>query len=263
MKLLAKLNTLIIVAAAIVGIIVGFLQLYNYFFKKDYKANVTAEKFTYQTCPIFLELAEREQDYFTTIDGSIRSTSSWFNQDEKYAIDSLMSTNHFIEDILDIYCKNIPVDKQFLYADNYDVMFEINIENIGNKPLDSIKIELPDIEHGFFETILPDNKTISGFFSSSLYIGSITPSYTTKTRIWCGYNSEYFFKNSRVTHKFGSFEVYFIKKYKGLIDWIIDGSILRVFIVLFIATYVLGNVLYYLHGLRNKYLLQKGENDAS
>jgi hypothetical protein len=214
-------------AGVVVALIWGSIQVYNYFYRTpDYKGKASGKHTYYETSPQHLDGYIKSNQYKAAVKKVIEEGGSIKNPD----LDSLYLK--VTESLRSKYGYDVITNQS--WGDDFRALWTFNVKNVGNKPLDSLVLEVPF--EGIYKIILPNNYTKSGNFKNRIAIGELRPSYDAQVFCWTGtsYDPKSDEEKSRVNHTDGWFPIDYPIEVRGIIAWNDRNDDMPLLILLFI-----------------------------
>lgn len=210
--------------AALIAVTWGSIQILNFVFKKEFKVDISGSHYEI-LIPTFnkLKLSYLDKEIITDSlynmiikNREKRTASSFRNVEEikkyykyldtlnqNYSITAYKICDFVVPRVVNLYIPELT---------KYSSLWTIKINNLGDKPLEDLFLELPF--DGVFETTnTADRITSNGSFVKRINLGTLRPKYQILVRAWRNEPRMSFIDNksdekvSRITHKYGSFVI--------------------------------------------------------
>jgi hypothetical protein len=220
--------------AALIALTWGSIQIMNFLFKKEYKANISGfhseillptsnklvlpdidkyEKEIIEDSIFKMVIINREKTKASDF-RNVNELSKYYEATRRnYSITTDNIYNFVIPKVIALNTTAINLNISEL--PKYSSLWTININNFGDKPLEDLFLELPF--DGVYETTNSSDKTtVSGSYMKRINLSTLRPKYQISVKAWRinpfpdypvyidYYNDE---KESRITHKYGSFAI--------------------------------------------------------
>jgi len=223
---------------ALIGLIWVAIQIYSFFAKSDFVADVHGEQMFYKTAPSFVKSYTNSRKLSALIGSALRQGEELRDtQLYRFALKNIFKDT-IADSLLKDYKKTIAkikwadsyeLDNNVTKANDYESKYNYNsmwrfiIKNNGNNPFDELSLELP--VSGYYEIIFPDASVKSGLFNKSIAVGNLNPTYQCQIYVWSN-EDEYSLKehenNSKFTYKNGYFIINYGVIATGFFAWLIS-----------------------------------------